>query len=153
SLDDAKRAVSERGLELGSVTPVEIPFFSPRNRIGTMLLEIRLPQTPAGREQFETAWLKGGFSASDYRAPITALNPPSVMRAGQKLELHFKVKNLGSATWSATGTKDFKYLIDMGNHWIKGNKITEDNRSLLKADLPPDGETEMTLLVTAPSES
>ena len=152
SLDDAKRAVMERGLELGSVTPVDIPFFSPRNRISMMLLEIRLPQTPAGLEQFESAWLKSGFSASDYREQITALNPPSVMRVGQKLELHLKVKNLGSATWPAMGTKDFKYLIDMGNHWIKGNQIKEDNRSLLKTDLPPDSEAETTLTVTAPSE-
>jgi len=152
NLDDAKRAVAERGLELGSITPVEIPFFSPHNRISMMLLEIRLPQTPAGREQFETAWLKAAFPAGAYREQITALNPPSVMRVGQKLELHFKVKNIGTATWPASGTKDFRYLIDLGNHWIKGNQSKEDNRSLLKADLPPNGETDMTLTVTAPSE-
>jgi len=152
SLDNAKRAVSDRGLELGSVTPVTLPLFSSSNRIGMMLLEIRLPQTPSGREEFETAWLKSAFPPSDYREQITALNPPSVMRAGQKLDIHLKVKNLGLATWPATGTKDFKYLIDMGNHWIRGTENKEDNRAVLPADLPPGGETQLTMTITAPAQ-
>jgi hypothetical protein len=151
-LADAKRAIVERGLGVGEVVPVDVPFFSPRNRIGMMFLEIRLPQEPKAREEFETAWLKAAFAASDYREEIIALNPPSVMRAGEKLDIHFKVKNLGSATWPAVGTKDFRYQINMGNHWIKGSQNSEDNRAVMKADLPPGAETEMTLRITAPQE-
>ena len=150
-LENAKHAVAERGLELGEVLPVEVPFFSPRDRVGMMLLEIRLPHDPAAREQFENAWRKAAFAASDYREEIVALNPPSVMHAGEKLDVHLKLKNLGSETWPAVGTKDFKYQIDMGNRWIRGTENKEDNRAVLKADLPPGGETELTLTITAPS--
>jgi hypothetical protein len=151
-LAEAKRAIVERGLEVGTVEPVDLPFFSPRDRIGMMFLEIRLPQETEAREQFETAWLKAAFAASDYREEIIALNPPTVMRAGEKLDIHFKVKNLGSATWPAVGTKDFKYQINMGNRWIKGTQNSEDNRAVMKGDLPPGAETEITLRITAPPE-
>jgi Ig-like domain from next to BRCA1 gene len=151
-LENAKRAVAERGLELGEIVPVEVPFFSPRERIGMMFFEIRLPQDPAAREQFENAWRKAAFAASDYREEIIALNPPSTMRAGEKLDVHLKLKNLGSETWTAVGTKDFKYQIDMGNRWIRGTENKEDNRAVLQADLPPGGETELTMSITAPSQ-
>lgn len=151
-LNDAKRAILERGLELGEVVPINLPFFSPRNRIGMMLLEIRLPQSPEAREQFATAWRKAAFATSDYRQEIIALNPPSVMRAGEKLDIYFKVKNLGSETWPAVGTRDFRYQVNMGNRWIKGSRESEDNRAVMKADLSPGAETDMTLRITAPQE-
>lgn len=151
-LEGAKRAVVERGLELGEVVPIDLPFFSPRNRIGMMLLEIRLPQSPEALEQFETAWLRAAFAASDYRQEIIGLNPPATMRAGEKLDMHFKVKNLGSETWPAVGTRDFRYQINMGNRWIRGSQDREDNRAVMKADLPPGASTEMTLTITAPQE-
>jgi len=147
---NAKQVIAERGLEVGQLTPVNIPFFSPRDRIGMMLIEVRVPQEPEARSQFESAWMKGAFAVSDYREEIVALNPPSVMHPGEKVDIRFKVKNLGNATWPAVGTKDFRYFIDMGNHWIGGGAIVEDNRAVLKSDLPAGGETEMTLAVTAP---
>ena len=150
-VENAKHAIAERGLELGAVEPVELPFFSPRERVGFMFLEIRLPQDAAAREQFENAWRKAAFAASDYREEIIALNPPSTMRAGEKLDVHLKLKNLGSETWPAVGEKDFKYQIDMGNRWIRGAENKEDNRAVLKADLPPGGETELTMSITAPA--
>jgi hypothetical protein len=106
-----------------------------------MFFEIRVPQDPAGREQFENAWRKAAFAASDYREEIIALNAPSSLRTGQKLDVHLKVKNLGAETWPAAGTNDFRYLIDLGNRWIRGTENKEDNRAVLKADLPPGGET------------
>jgi hypothetical protein len=151
-LENAKRAIVQRGLEVGEVMPIDLPFFSDTNRIGMMFLEIRLPQNPEAREQFETAWLRAAFEAADYREEIIALNPPSVMRVGDKLEVHFRVKNLGSQTWPAVGTKDFRYQMNMGNRWIRGSQNREDNRAVMKADLPPGGETEMTLKITAPQE-
>ncbi|HJT66650.1 MAG TPA: NBR1-Ig-like domain-containing protein, partial [Pyrinomonadaceae bacterium] len=150
-LENAKHAIADRGLELGEVVPVDVPFFSPRERVGLMSLEIRLPRDPTAREAFENAWRKAAFAASDYREEIVALNPPSSMRPGEKLDVHLKLKNLGSETWHAVGEKDFKYQIDMGNRWIRGTENKEDNRAVLKADLPPGGETELTMTITAPS--
>lgn len=149
-LPTARQAIVERGLEVGKLTPVNIPFFSPRDRIGMMLIEVRIPQEPEALSQFESAWMKGAFPASVYREEIVALNPPSVMRPGEKVDIRFKVKNLGDSTWPAVGTKDFRYQMNMGNRWISSGANVEDNRAAMKADLPPGGETEMMLAVTAP---
>jgi hypothetical protein len=46
-LTRAKQLIKERGLEPGRLTPVEIPFFSQRNRIGMILIEVSRPQTSA----------------------------------------------------------------------------------------------------------
>ena len=115
-----------------------------------MLIEVRIPQGPEARSEFESAWMKGAFAAADYREQIVAIDPPSVMHPGEKANIRFKVKNLGSATWPAVGTKDFRYQINMGNRWISAGTTAEDNRAAMKADLPPGGEVEMTLTVNAP---
>jgi len=149
-LPAAQQAIALRGLEIVTVTPVEIPFFSPRDRIGMTLIEVRIPQQPEARSQFESAWMKGAFASADYREEIVALNPPSVMHAGEKTDIRFKVTNLGTVTWPAVGTKDFKYQINMGDRWIRNGAAAEDNRAAMKADLPPGVGVEMTLTVNAP---
>ena len=146
----AKQAITERALEVGTVTPVDIPFFSPRDRIGMMLIEVRIPQDPEARSQFESAWMRGAFAASVYREQIVALDPPSVMHPGEKANIRFRIKNLGDAAWPAVGTKEFRYQVNLGNRWFSGGASTEDNRAAMKADLPPGGEVEMILTVNAP---
>src|SRR5258706_5787977 len=120
-LPNAKQAVAVRGLEIGKVTPVDLPFFSARDRIGIMLIEVRIPVAPEARSQFESAWMKGAFSPSVYREEIIALDPPTVLKPGEKVEIHFQVRNLGDSAWPAVGTKDFRYQINMGNRWIIGS--------------------------------
>lgn len=149
-LPAARQAIMDRRLEVGKITPVNLPYFSPRDRIGMMLIEVRIPQEPMALSEFRSAWMKGAFPASVYREEITALDAPSTMNPGQKANLRFKVKNLGNSIWPAVGTKDFRYQVNLGNHWIGGGTTVEDNRAAMKADLPPGAETEMTLAVTAP---
>jgi hypothetical protein len=146
----AKQVIAERGLEVGQLAPVDVPFFSPRDRIGMMLIEVRVPQEPAARSEFESAWMKGAFPASVYRQEIVALDPPSVMHPGEKVNIRFKVRNLGNETWPAVGTQDFRYQINMGDRWITGGARTEDNRAVMSGDLPPGAETQITLIVNAP---
>ena len=43
-LQEAKQAITLRGLEVGRVTPIAVPFFSNQERIGMMLIEIRQPE-------------------------------------------------------------------------------------------------------------
>jgi hypothetical protein len=146
----AKQVIAERGLEIGELTQIQLPFYSPFDRIGMTLIEVRRPQDPEALRQFESSWMKGAFPASDYREEIVALDPPTALRAGEKREIHFKVKNLGESTWPAVGTKDFRYQINMGDRWITAGTKIEDNRAVLSGDLGPGGETQMTLTVNAP---
>ena len=150
-LPNAQKVLAERGLEVGEVSSIDLPFFSPRDRISMMLIEVRIPQETEARERFETAWIKGALAASAYREQIVALNAPSELHAGEKIEIGFKLKNLGTAAWPAVGTKDFRYQVNMGNRWIKDGVRSEDSRATMKADLQPGAETDIQLVVNAPS--
>ncbi len=149
-LATAKEVIAQRGLELAEVVPVTVPFFSPADQIAMMLIEIRVPREPAARQQFETAWMKAAFTPSVYREDIVAINPPTALRAGEKAEIRFKVRNLGDEAWPAVGTKDFRYQVNMGNRWMIGGTKLEDNRAVLSGDLAPGAETQITLTVNAP---
>jgi hypothetical protein len=146
----AKQVIAERGLEVGQLTPVDLPFFSPNDRIGMMLIEVRRPQDPEALSKFETQWMKSAFPAADYREDISALDAPATLKPGQTVDIRFKVRNLGNSIWPAVGTKDLRYQVHLGDCWIAGGRRTYDSLAVLKGDVPPGAETEMTLTVNAP---
>ena len=152
-IEPAKQAIALRGLELGRVTPIAVPFFSNSERIGMMLIEIRRPETAEARSRFATSWMNAAFPDSDYREQITALNAPAQMRAGEKVVIRFRVKNLGDSTWTAVGNKEGRYQVNIGNRWLKTdtNEVNGlDGRTGMPADLPPGNEVELPLAVNAP---
>ena len=149
-LPKAKQAIVDRGLEMKNAQRLSLPFFSAKDPIGIMLIEVGLPEDAQAQEQFKTSWMRGAFSPSDYREQIRAVNPPTTMRPGEKVDIDFKVKNLGSTTWPAVGTKDFRFQVNLGNHWIIGGVSSEDSRAVMNADLPPGAETNIRMTVKAP---
>ncbi len=153
-LASAKQAIVVRGLGVGHVTPVDIPFFSPRDRIGMMLIEVFRPNEPEARSKFESSWMNAAFPDSDYREQFTALNAPTTMRAGEKVIIRFKVKNLGYSTWPSVGNKEGRYQVNLADRWLDtGGAVVanaNEGRAAMPSDLPPGGEVELPLLVTAP---
>ena len=150
-LAQARKAIEERKLEVGEITPVDLPFFSSRDRIGIMLIEVRIPQNTDALERFENGWMESGYPDRDYRQEITALDPPGNMRVNERRDVFFKLKNAGSAIWSALGTKDGRHQLHLGDRWIKDGAITEDARGVLSADLFPGGEVSIKITITAPA--
>ncbi|HUS12617.1 MAG TPA: hypothetical protein VMZ30_19260 [Pyrinomonadaceae bacterium] len=154
-LTAAKEAVTLRGLEVGRVTSMDIPFFSNHDHIGMMLIEIRRPEGAEARSKFVSSWMNAAFPDYDYREHITALNAPAVMRAREKLAIRFRVKNLGYSTWPAVGNKEGRFQVNIGNRWLKtvSNEVNGlDGRTGMPADLPPGSEVELPLTVNAPGE-
>jgi hypothetical protein len=154
-LEAAKQTVALRGLETGTITPIDFPFFSNNRRVGMMLLEIRRPDEPDARSRFVSSWMNAAFPDSDYREQISALNAPPSLRAGEKVVLQFRVKNLGDSTWPAVGNKEGRFQVNIGNRWLKTatNDVNGlDGRTGMPADLLPGAEVELALAVTAPSE-
>jgi hypothetical protein len=154
-LPAAKQAATLRGLEVRHVTPMDIPFFSNQDRIGMMLIEIRRPEEAEAHNKFVSSWMNAAFPDSDYRAEITALNAPAVMRAGEKVVLRFRVKNLGYSTWPAVGNKEGRFQVNIGNRWLMAatNEVNGlDGRTGMPADLLPGAEVELPLTVKAPEE-
>ena len=154
-LNDAKRAIRERGLELGEVVPINLPFFSPRNQIGMMLLEIRLPQS---REVQQKA--AGPLPDSGFKAEIIVLHAPERLRPGQVSVINIKVKNNSDVFWwqrggETTDRTDNKFYIAAGNKWVHKNGMmtseTEGHNGIPK-DLKRGEEIEMSLKITAPGK-
>jgi hypothetical protein len=148
----AKEFITKRGLEIGEVTPIDLPFFSVTDRMSIMLIEIKLPQDAKAREEFRSAWVKAAFSDADYREEITALQTKSVLRVGEQVEMRFKVKNLGNATWPSVGFENFRYQVNLGSHWIGNNTTIDAAHAGMNGDLMPGAETEITVKLTAPTK-
>jgi hypothetical protein len=155
-LDTAKEAIARRGLEVGRVTPVRVPFFSQRGVIGMMLVEVLRPGGPDAREKLDEFWSKSALAESDYRAEISALDAPKTLRAGERAALRFRVRNGGGSVWPARGNAKGMFQVNIGDRWLDagGRKVVNDldARAGLPADLPPGGEVELVLTVGAPKE-
>jgi hypothetical protein len=151
----AKEYVKSRGLTVGRVTPLQVPFFSQRRSVGMMLVEVSLPEGQEGRETLERFWKAAAFPDRDYRAEITVSNPPASMRTGERTELRFRVRNAGGSAWPARGDSRGAFQVNAGDRWLdsSGARVVNDldGRTSLPADLRPGEEVELTLAVTAPS--
>ncbi|HYH86660.1 MAG TPA: hypothetical protein VEX60_14500, partial [Pyrinomonadaceae bacterium] len=152
----AKAAVEHHALQVGAVTPVQIPFFSSRHRIGMMLFEVAYPQGAEARARLATYVEQSPLAAGGYRAEITALGAPATMRAGERVALSFRVRNAGSSIWPSRGDAKGRYQVNLADRWLDadGSKVLNalDARTSLRADLAPGGEVEMPLEVNAPRE-
>jgi len=150
----AKEFAAKRGLEVVGVEPFGLPFFSPRARIGMMLVEISAPKDEAARAAFRRSWMKFPFPDYDYRAEITAADAPESMRAGERREIAFAVRNRGGAEWPARGDERGRFQVNLGDRWLDastGSVVNDlDARTALPADLPPGESVKLTLSVTAP---
>jgi hypothetical protein len=150
----AREVAAKRGLEVVGVEPFGLPFFSPRGRIGMMLVEISRPAEPAALAAFGQSWMKFPFPDYDYRAEITAADAPHSMRAGERREVAFAVRNRGGATWPARGDERGRYQVNLGDRWLEAStdRVVNDldARTALPADLPPGASVTLTLPVTAP---
>jgi hypothetical protein len=150
----AREVAKKRGLEVVRAEPFGLPFFSSRGRIGMMLVEISRPADPAALAAFRQSWMKFPFPDYDYRAEITAAEAPAPMRAGERREIVFAVRNLGSEAWPARGDDHGRYQVNIGDRWLEagsGRVVNDlDARTALPADLQPGGRVNLTLSVTAP---
>jgi hypothetical protein len=153
-LAQAKEFIKSRGLSVGRVVPVQIPFFSQRGRIGMMLVEVARPEGREGSDTLERFWKAAALPDDDYRAEITTANAPASMRAGERVGLRFRVRNLGGSVWPARGDARGMYQVNMGDRWLDaaGARVVNDldARAALPADLRPGDAVELPLTVTAP---
>ncbi|MDT5295466.1 MAG: hypothetical protein QOJ76_2346, partial [Acidobacteriota bacterium] len=153
-LSQAEEFIKSRGLAVGRVVPVQVPFFSQRGRIGMMLVEVARPEGREGRDTLERFWKTAALPDYDYRAEITTESAPAAMHAGAGVGLRFRVRNLGGSVWPARGDAHGMYQVNLGDRWLDaaGTRVINDldARASLPADLRPGDEVELPLTVTAP---
>lgn len=155
-LAQAREYLKTRGLTFVGARPLQVPFFSQRRPLGMMLVEAALPEGEEGRAALRKFWQSAAFRDQDYRAEIEAPGAPGTFRAGARVALSLRVRNRGPVIWPARGDTSGMYQVNVGDRWLdrEGKRVVNDldGRTALAADLPPGGETELTLPVTAPKE-
>lgn len=154
-LAEARRNLESHRLSAGRVTPVRLSFFSPRRSLGMMLVEVRRPEGDEGRAVMENFWQSAPYPDYEYRAEIVARDAPGRMRAGERVVLRFRVRNAGGFAWPARGDGEVTHQVNLGDRWLDpadGRVVNDlDGRTALAEDLPPGGEAELALTVTAPA--
>jgi len=144
--------ITKRGLGIGAVTPLRIPFYSQATQLNMVLLEVR--PSVSKQESLEAGVGSAPLPDTAFKAEISLPNPPLIFHAGRKEIIYVKVKNIGDRVWPARGQTDGKYSVTIGNSWFdnKTGKILngQDGRSNLLYDLAPEDEVELPLTVTAP---
>lgn len=91
---------------------------------------------------------------SAFRAEISVFVAPAV-RAGERLQLHVRVRNTGDNVWPGCERSAGQFQIYLGSHWLNANgqvASKEEGRSPLPADLAPGRETELSFGVDAPAQ-
>ncbi len=155
-LTQAREYVKSRGLSYVGARPLQVPFFSQRRPLGMMLVEAALPEGAEGRATLQRFWQSVAFREQDYRAEIEAPGAPGTFRAGERVVLNLRVRNHGSIPWPARGDTRGMFQVNAGDRWLDAGGVRVvndlDGRTALAADLPPGGETELQLPVTAPKE-
>ena len=84
------------------------------------------------------------------------VDPPTRLRAGEKVTIQVKAQNTSDVPWKVRGGgDDNKLYIAVGDRWLMpdGTLITaQDGRYGLDRNLKPGEETEVPLLITAPKD-
>jgi SAM-dependent methyltransferase len=91
-----------------------------------------------------------------YKAEITLSEPLLNVKAGSKITIRVKIKNLSNVTWPSFADSSGKYNINLGNHWLNeaGRMlVSDDGREPLPKTLEPMEEVEVSLTVTVPDHS
>jgi SAM-dependent methyltransferase len=121
------------------------------------LIVFQLPSEPvAARPAPGKTAASGALPAAAFSARICTADAGLSARPGEVVELRVRIQNTSPATWPSLGASGDLYQIRLGNHWLNkcGQMLRHDDaRADLPADLPPNGETELTLAVTAPLRS
>jgi hypothetical protein len=110
----------------------------------------------AAQTQPQSTRITSPLPDSAFRAALTPSNPPANMRAGEKQTVMVHVKNASQTAWPADGAADGKFAITLRDRWLSadGGKVINDidGGTSLPHDVPPGGEVDMPLRVTAPKE-
>ncbi len=92
-----------RGLQATRAERVELPFYSPTNRVPVYFFEVtRLDAATRAREPTRTR-AAGELPPDAYRAEISLADAPATLEPGELLTLFFRARNAGNAPWPSLG--------------------------------------------------
>ncbi|MGC9947875.1 MAG: class I SAM-dependent methyltransferase [Bryobacteraceae bacterium] len=109
-------------------------------------------QIPDGRMATDSA--AGPLPDGGFRAGFSGYPVSLRAAAASRIDVPVTVRNLGECAWPCRGDSAWKYVVQLGNHWLTPEGATvawDDGRQPLPRDLAPNAEIQMILTVTAPA--
>ena len=151
NLQSARQALAARGLTVGKVNAVAIPYFSQSLRLDMLLVEV-IPPGPNKEGQPAAK----GFPIPDgaFKARLTLAEPLPRLHTGQKYVIRVILENSSQISWPGR-QPEWQYQITIGNRWLNtnGSKVNDlDGRVALVDDLEPGENVELPLTITAPQQ-
>jgi hypothetical protein len=95
------------------------------------------------------------LSKEGFRAGITLLATPAVLRPRQQVGFEVIVKNESDQPWAARERGGGRYQVSLGNHWLDETGktiINDDGRAALLKELGPGESVTLKLVVNAPQK-
>jgi len=154
-LGSAVDFIADRGLGIGKITTVAIPYYSYSVVYNLALVEV----LPRQHSESETRPIilslsRGPLPAAAFQARIESQNLPANLQPGSRVTVYVTVRNTSAVPWPGLGREDGAYKVSLGNHWLDSNGkplSMDDGRTDLPFDLKPGDTADVPLTVTAPS--
>ena len=150
SYEDARALLAARGLTLGKARAVSIDYFSESVRFNMLLVEV----LPSWQNTGQANRAEKGLPLPDmaFKARLSVLNPPAVMRAGEQQTIRVRMTNESNVSWPGR-QPTWQFQLTVGDRWLdeKGGKVNDvDARVALFDDLQPSESVELPLTINAP---
>jgi hypothetical protein len=151
-LKTSEEILNSRGLAMGRITPVEIPYYSYNAVFRMVLIDV----LPAGSQEIgaSVSSTERPLPEQAYQTSITAQEMATTLVAGSRETLYVDVKNLSDITWPATSSTRSEYQIMLRNHWLNSRDqvvINDDGMVPLLYEIKPGCEILLPLTITAPN--
>jgi hypothetical protein len=151
SYEDARALLAARGLTMGKARAASIDYFSDSLKFNMLLVEV----LPSWQNTSQANRAEKGLPLPDmaFKARLSVLNPPAVMRAGQPQTIRVRLTNESNVSWPGR-QPSWQFQLTVGNRWLdeKGGKVNDvDGRVALFDDLQPSESVELPLTINAPN--
>lgn len=154
NLSLARDVIRKRGLGVGTLTPVEIRYFSQYTRLPLTLIEVLPRRRKSFDEQIKELAANSILPDDGYVANLSVSQGVLGLRPGQSQTINVKVKNASEFIWVARGDEQGRHPITLRNRWIDAESkevINEqDGGSNLPRNLFPGEDVEIPFTLKAP---
>jgi hypothetical protein len=153
-LTQALDRIRRRGLGVGTLTSVEIRYFSDYTRQPLTLIEVLPPRRKSVEEQIRELSRNSILADDGYVANLSAAQADLALRPGQSQTINVRIKNVSESIWMAKGDEQGRHRITLRNSWIdaQSRKVIndQDGVSYLPHNLMPGEEIELKFSFKAP---
>jgi hypothetical protein len=155
-LNFAFKIIRSRGLAVGSVKGIQVPFFSEYAQIPMTLIEVVASNAALRKKEGPNVATQatGPLPDDAYQAEVTVNTPPTMLPPAHSEIISVTIRNTSGQVWQVKGQDDGRYYLNVGNAWLdeRQNLINNlDGRANLPYDIWPNESVTIPLKIKTPA--